>query len=236
MPFRTWATKTDWDTAYDVGVELDGHPNTRPEVRLSYHRAVFIPWFRWAMPKLVAALNLQPSQRIALIGCGFGWGIEVLNEMGFANVVGTEPSAYIQANKASTEEADIDAKIVSVGLTPASGEGAVLKAKLFDGGTRSRAAANVLNEDLATTQSRRRLRDFFGTLDWIITEGVVESLTDAEAQTLSTRARQVTNAQIAHRITVPATAGTYNPKTTLAEWKAVLPNDICVGIPTWQVL
>lgn len=236
MPFRSWATKADWESAYDVSAEPWGHPNTRAEVRLSYHRAVFMPWFRWAMPKLVAALSLKTTDRIALIGCGFGWGIEVLGEMGFASVVGTDTSAYIQASKGSTEEADINAKIVGVGLDPARGAGAELKAKLWDGGTRSRVASRILNEDLASVQSRRRLRDFLAGLDWIITEGVVESLTDTEAKTLSTRAHQVTDAQIAHRITVPATAGTYNPKTTLAEWNSVLPNDICVGIPTWEVL
>lgn len=239
MPFKTWDTWADYQGAYDIGAEPDGHPNTRDEVRLSYHRAVMFPIARDHAVNVVRVLNWQPSMKIVVIGCGFGWFIEVLkNELGYTNVVGTDIGLYVQTNKGGTEEADINAAIQAVGLNPLLGDGAIAKGKLFDGGPRARVP--VLNEDARTNQSRTRIKQALiggGAVDWAFTESVLESLTDAETTQGSGFLHQLAT-NVGHLVvtTRPGqTLGEFNWKT-LAEWKALLPNDIFVEAGTYAVL
>src|SRR3990167_4428644 len=160
MPFKTWDTWADYQGAYDIGAEPDGHPNTRAEVRLSYHRTVMFPIARDHAVNVARVLAWQPADKIVVIGCGFGWMVEVLiNELGFTNVVGTDVSLYVQSNKGGTEEADINAALQTVGLNPLLGDGATVKGRLFDGGPRTRVT--ILNESAKTAQSRHSIRQAF---------------------------------------------------------------------------
>jgi len=239
MPFKTWDTWADFQGSYDIGAEPDGHPNTREEVRLSYHRAVMLPLARDRATNVARVLNWLPTMKIVVIGCGFGWFVEVLkNELGFTDVVGTDISLYIQANKSGTEEADINAAIQAVGLNPLLGDGATIKGRLHDGGTRSRVT--VLNENAQTAQSRNAIRQAFtgpGQVAWAFSESLIESLTDAEAAQGSGFLHQVAN-NVGHLVVTTRdgqTPGEFNWKS-LQEWKALLPNDIFVEAGTYAVL
>jgi hypothetical protein len=239
MPLKTWDNKQDWDAAYLKGAEERwGHPATRPEVKLHYCRAVQMPWSRSRATRLVAALGWQPTDRIVLVGAGFGWTAEALEELGFTSVVGCDVSRYVQDNKALSEEQEVDAAISAVGLNPSAGEGAALKAKLYDGGARTRASRGVLNEGLATPGSRRKIATALGgDPDWGLSESVLESLTDAEAQDISARVHSWTSATIAHFVVT--LGGNQDPGynwKTLEDWKALLPSDTFIEAGSFRVL
>ena len=100
-------TKADWDAQYAIGAEgAWGHPNTRPEVTLNYHRFVILPLARTHAAGLSGALGLVNGSRVVVVKSGFGWILEALAERG-VSAVGTDLSSYIQAAKAANEDADL---------------------------------------------------------------------------------------------------------------------------------
>lgn len=238
MPLKTWNTFADWNASYQINAEPNGHPNTRGPVILNYHRAVILPGLRSRVAGLTTALGwIAPGPALVIVGAGFGWLAELLEtESGFTRVVALDPSIYIQTNKAGTEEADINAGILAVGLSPTSGEGLTLKGTLYDGAARTRSARGVLNELLDTNQSRNRVRTALGAVpEVVLTESVLESLTDAECQTLSTRAHAFSaSVQLVHLV-ITDPPPPFNAKT-LAQWKALLPGDLFVSDRDYSVL
>lgn len=226
--------------------EPDGHPNTREGVRLTYARYHVLPLLRERWAWLVPLLGLTPTSSIALIGCAYGYSLEVLTELGIPRVVGTETSATLQTKKSQSEDADLAAAITSVGLTTASGDGQRILTRVNDraGLPRSAKAADVLNEDLSTAASRTRLRNALtakGGSSWdLITENVLTVLSDAECQTLSSRAHQLANVNRVIHLVSTTVAGvgqsaSYNWKT-VGQWKALLPADTIVSLYTREIL
>lgn len=241
MPLKTWNTKSDFDAAYNIGAERDtGHPNTRPEVRLHYNRAVMFSIAQTHALKMIEVLGLQPTQKIGILGCGFGWVLEVFIAQGFNNVIGTDTSPFIQTNKGLNEDAEIEAAILEAGLLPTSTEGLVIRNKLRgDGGPRSKQAAKVLNEDAMSNPSRNRIRNALGggNLAWGITDSVLESLTDAECVSLSNAGHGFCT-NVAHLVvtTRPGNHAGYNWKT-LEAWKALIPADTFIEVGgQWRFL
>ncbi len=243
MPHKDWNLKATWDAAYSFGVEGDtGHPNTRPEVRLHYHRFIKRPDAVIHAEKFAAALGwVPPGPPIVIVGAGFGWTDEALEDLGFDRVVGLDLSTYIQDNHGGTEESEIDAEIAAVGLDPAVKEGATLKAKLFDGGTRGRSTRGVKNESGKNGASRGRIKQALGLsgnqkVDWVLTEAILESLDDTEAAEVSTIAYNYAN-NVAHFIYPlrPTQDSGFNWKT-LEDWKALLPADTFIEAGTYRVL
>jgi hypothetical protein len=245
MPFQDFNLKATFDEAYDFGAEGDtGHPNTRPEVRVHYHRYIKWPQARRRATKLIAALGwTTPGPKMVIVGAGFSWLAEALEvDHGFTHVVGIDISSYIQAEKDNTEDAEIETEITSVGLNPASGEGLGLKNKLSDGGARTRASKGCLNNDLSTGQMRQEVKqalDLQGNTppDVIFTESVIENLTDAEFQFESNRLQDWAGQLIHFVVTTQEgnTPGMFNWHT-LAEWKALAPSDTFVDAQGYAVL
>lgn len=239
MPRVNFNTKANFDAAYDIGGEPEGHPNTRPEVRLHYHRAVMRPLAFQQADALVAALNLTVDSRIVLVGAGFGWSMERFQQLGILNVVGTDTSPYIQNNKSTTETTELRQEISRTGLDPDAARGATLLARYLDGGTRTALATRILNETLSTNQSRQNVRGALGgNPDWVISEEVISTLTDAEATTLSNNMRGMPgNVSVAHLTTTTRDGQdpAYNWKT-LEQWKTLLPNDTFIETGTYRVL
>ena len=242
-PLKDWNDPATWDAAYSIGAEGDtGHPASRQEVKLGYHRAAMLPYCQTRAVGIAQALGWTPPGPIIIfVGAGFGWTAEVLEGMGYTRVLALDISTYVQANKAGTEEAEINGRIAAAGLDPASGPGLALKGRLHDGGPRSRASRGVLNEDGAGGQSRGRIRQALGLAgnqkaDWGVSESVLESLTDAEAVQASSVAHDFCTS-VAHYV-VTLREGNhpgYNWKT-LAEWKAVLPGDMFIEAGTFRTL
>ena len=242
MPFLDYNLWATWQALYDLDAEPYQTTPGRGHVRLSYHRAVLGPGKPLTAGNAQAyidKLGWTPAKKIAALGCGFGWTIEELvTQHGFSagNLVGADVSTFIQTNKGGTEEADINAAITAVGLSPLVGEGATVKGRLFDGGPRSRVT--VLNEDGRTPQSRTRLRQALtsGTFDIAFSEDVLGNLTDAEAAAFSAILHQIAPA-VQHLVTMISdgvvAAGNWK---TIEQWKALLPNDTFLSAGDYRVL
>ncbi len=250
MPLKTWDTKADWDAAYKFGAEGDvGHTNTHAEVILHYNRI-----FKAGQEavthatRLTAALGwTAPGDTILIAGSGFGWTAEALEGLGFATVVGTDVSTYIQGNKATSEDADIDAAISDVGLDPASGEGLEIKTRILarSGGTgnRQRNSRGVLDEDGKNGGSRGRIKQALGLqgnerIEWVVTEAVIESLTDAEVLSGSNDAGIIGNNTVHFFYPLRANGNQldgFNWKS-LEDWKLLVPGDTFIEAGTYRVL
>lgn len=249
MPLKTWDTKADWDAAYSFGAEGDiGHPNTRAEVRLHYHRATKGEENADIhASRLAAALGwTAPGDTIAIVGAGFSWTAEALEAIGFLTVIGLDISLYIQAEKNNTEEADFDAEIALVGLDPATGEGLGIKNRLIarggGAGNRTRAAGGVLDEDGKNGASRGRIKQALGLsgndrIEWVVSESVLESLTDAEALDASNDADIIGNNTVhfVYPLRASGNHAGFNWKT-LEDWKLLIPGDTFVEAGTYRVL
>ena len=241
MPLYNW-DKAGYENAYNIGAEPDGHPADRPEVRLGYHRAVLLPYAQNLATNLYRVLNWTSSTRLVIVGSGFGWTVECLRFMGMTNVIGVDTSPWVQANKTLNDESEIDEAITKTGLSPSSEQGQAIKAKLVPmtgGGPRSKVAADILNEDVSSAPARARVRQRIGgqpTFE-VLTESVIESLTDSEVQAASGFIHQLTSGRVSH-LFFPRDDGNFLPlnwKTT-QEWKALVPADTFVNVQTWEVL
>lgn len=226
-------TKELFEAAYDLSAEPDGHPNTRPEIRLHYHRYVMYPEAVRRAQFFKDHFGLTAQSSVLVVGCGFGWTAEALNGMGVPTI-GTDTSAYIQTNKALAEDADIIAEIAKTGLSSTAGEGLGHFNRLRGDGVRTRA--NVMNEDHGSAASRNRVKRAFasGAVTLAISEDVVTSLTDAECAQLRTALANY-SVPICHFVTELANPNPpfgFNSKT-LAQWKAMFPSDTVVadGLP-----
>lgn len=136
-----------------------------------YHRDYWINtanygYYRTVLTKLISRNDLTPSQKVLLVGCGFGYWIEFLmSQVGMNpdNVWGTDPSPFIQTNKTNDYycHADIRNKILTVDI----------------------ASPTITNE----------LKPFFGgngTVTWVLSTLVLESLqTDQEIADFSASCR-----------------------------------------------
>lgn len=222
-----------------------GHPGDRAQVRLTYARFHVVPMLRERWGWLVPLLGLTPQSSVCLIGAGYGYSLEVLeDDHGITRVIGTEPSP-LRAKAAQSEDAEIQAAIEAVGLSVATGDGARLFSALRDrpGLPRATRASDVLSEDLASNASRTRVRQALqakGAASWdVITENVLTVLSDAECVALSSRLRQLSGVNRVIHLTstrVPPESEAiqdpiYNWKS-VAEWKALLPADLIVSLYT----
>ncbi len=231
----TW-DKTLFDLAYNESAEPDGHPNTRPGIRLHYHRYVLFPQALKRAQFFIQQFNLTPASNVLIVGCGFGWTAEALNGLGIP-CVGTDVSAYIQGNKSLSEDADIAAAIAETGLNATLGEGVGHFNRLRGDGVRTRAT--VLNESHNNNASRNRVRQAFtsGDITLAISEDVLTSLTDAECAQLRTFVSNY-SVPICHFVTELANPNppfNFNSKT-LEQWKALFPNDTLIADGSYRVL
>ena len=245
MAYRTFQTKADFDAAYNLSGEPDGHPGTREGVRLHYCRSVLFPLYQRRAQKLVQILNwTAPGPRAVIVGAGFGWLVEALEALGMTNIIGIDTSTWIQSSKATTEQAEVESAISSVGLDPNAGRGLELKQRHYDGGVRARCSRGVLNENASNNQSKSRIRQALGLSgntqpDILLTESVLTSLTDAEVLQLSLRLRSwVFN--VVHIVDTHDPNGNQNSEDynwkTLEQWKLLLLNDFMIDAATYRVL
>ena len=194
--------KPDFDGAYRTYIdryfnrdhpEVPQDPNQTGPVILHYHRWFVAPIMQAMWARLAPILNIPPSSNVLIVGAGFGWGVEAfMAETGVTSCVGIEISAYVNAEKDNTEEAEIDAAITAAGLDPASGRGAAIKAYCYDGQPRTNVV--VLNENMQTNQSRNAIRSALGNNwpDVVIIENLVDAnTTEAEITQLNNAANLI---------------------------------------------
>jgi len=156
-------TKAQYDAAYRFRVEryFGGHPNTRPEVVVRYHKWVMRPLLAQVWVNIQSVLNILSTDDLCIIGAGFGWGVEgAIAVVAPANIVGIDVSDYIAAEQANTEEAELRAEVAAVGLDPDTGRGLEIMGHIFD--AQPRADVIVLNNDASTGPQRNEIRQALG--------------------------------------------------------------------------
>lgn len=210
-------------------------PAGRSPVFLNYHRAVLFPAMARRGADLVACLGLQPSDKILLVGCGFGWTIEGLIALGYTDSWGTDISAWIQSAKATSERPDIETAVAAVGLDPYSGEGLALVEEIGGrhGFTRSLVPTRIIDEHGGNTGSRNRIISAIGgTPDWVIMEDIAPCLTDSENLSLVGNMKALSATNFAHLCTVAEEIGqagsTLNWKSQ-GSWATFFGNDTVVS-------
>lgn len=180
---------------------------------LAYERAAMARIYGADGDRLRTALGLQPTQRICLLGCGFGWLVEQWRALGFTNLIGAEVSTHLRGRF-----------LTEVPLT-------IQPLILNESGETSTSRRNIKLALGVTGNSK---------LDWIITEDVLPILSDQECQQLGSAARDLA-ANVAHWVSVKQggfPAG-HDPRLnwkTLAEWKALMGADRVVARGTAEVL
>jgi hypothetical protein len=176
-------TKQDYADNYSVGVERHLRPpcpNTRKPVKLAYCHWATYPFIKARLDPLIEILSLDRNDRVLLVGCGFGWGVEYLIEKVGCVTIGTDISDWIHSVKHTDESEDILAEIVKVGLDPHGERAQQILDFCSRPGPRTRSV--ILNEDLMTLSSRESIQPYFGNTNptVIITEDMIQLLTDAE--------------------------------------------------------
>lgn len=235
-PLYDFSSKAAWDALYEIGAEgAWGHPASRAEVNLNYHRFVLMPVIREHAKQLRTALGWTNATPLIVVSPGFGWIMEALGETGMVSVVGATTAAYIQNEKGSNEDADVRAAVEAVGLTTTSGDGLTLFTVLRgDGGPRARRAATILNEELRTAASRNLVKAGLGTSGPVIVltyDGFLNAHDDASAVALAADLRRVPSSTVVHHV-----YRTWLNGKSLADWKALIPQDLFVEHGTWQVM
>lgn len=176
-------TKEQYDDAYRWRVERNfgGHPNTRREVKVHYHRWAMKPVLAAMWARLAPILNIADTEHVCLVGAGFGWGLDAFIAETSATSVGIDISDYIAAEQAGTEEIELRAQIALVGLDPDSGRGLELMGHIYD--AQPRADIIVMQNDMSTVGLRQDIRTALGG-EWpsvVLYEDIVDdSMTDQE--------------------------------------------------------
>jgi hypothetical protein len=134
-------------------------------------------------------LNIPKGSRVLVIGAGFGWALEGLRDAGMITL-GTDTSEFIQANKNTSEEAELIAICENSGVSfdthkIRTGQGTSISPRELWLREGPRCQMAVIDEDAATPASRQVIRDAMGgNPDFIITEYVMYGLNDAAAREL----------------------------------------------------
>ena len=209
MPLVDLSNNSAFEAYYDKGTNiwLIVHPTTgeravwiqgqgpqpfhttadkRWEVRVHYVRALELNAARHRAGVLIARLGLTATDRVAIVGAGFGWLQEVLEEaLPGIECVSVETSPWIQSVKDQTETAELDVLIQAAGILPVEVGYDAAMTRLNDGGLKARR--ELVDEDVTSGQGRSKIKaevkakgnpDVF---TWAVTEHALEWLTDAEA-------------------------------------------------------
>lgn len=95
---------------------LDGRKHA---LQLSKDGKPGLAHFRLRLDKIVNVISLD-DKKILVVGCGFGWLMEVMVDAGYTDVIGTDTSTLIQSLKSNPEtdvRPDIQRLILDVDIT-----------------------------------------------------------------------------------------------------------------------
>ncbi len=246
MPLVDLTTGDVFDRYYNkgTGIWLIEHPDTgeravwidkvipqpfatkahlRKEVRVHYVRHFELQRAQSRARSFIRAASLTAADRVVIIGAGFGWLQEALEEqIPGIECVCVETSSYIQGVKGDTEFVELDAAITTAGiLVTEKGYTDALNHLTADAGNKSRVTLN--DEDINLEASRTRLEGELtrggDKFTWAVSEHVLEWLEDGEAQALDADMHQMAP-NVCHllREYSPKQASHTEPGT-LSNWK-----------------
>ena len=161
----------------------------RKEVRVHYVRAIEMNAARHRARVFIEAVGLTALDRVAIIGAGFGWLQEALEEqLPGIECVCVETSSWIQGAKDGTEAVKLDAAIQAAGILPVEVGYDAAMVRLNDGGTKARR--ELVDEDVTSAGGRAKVKAKVkakgvpSAFTWAVSEHTLEWLDDAEAQAL----------------------------------------------------
>lgn len=199
MPLQDWNLESTWQNAYRLKKASD--PNTWAP---AYERdcSVYSAAPNTAA-QIASALVLLPAHKVGFIGAGYGWIANAVAQLIGCTVAAIDTSQYIQDRKL----ANADVEIINADVSAGSGRAQV------------RQALGITGNSKAT---------------YMVTENVITCLTDQECLNLSSFLHDLSD-NVVHWTAVPdldkQARGlqdlNYNWKT-IAEWKALLPNDLFI--------
>jgi len=178
--------KTLYDRQYSVRAWEHGFRNTPRCPRHHYSHFVQRERIRKTVQMILDLDGFDLATNILLIGGGFGWTGERLQDNHAKIVVNVDPSPYIQANKNVSEEVEIRQWLIDDGFDPDN-----IDYLMHEDQTRTLTNAEVwarwlradnirtnvetLDEDLDNGPSRNRTRLALPNMDFIVTEWVLDS-------------------------------------------------------------
>lgn len=176
-------TKADFDAMYRTPAiqrYFGGRPPGEKNVTLNYHHAWMSDGLKLMYEGLLPKLNIASTELVLIVGAGFGWGVEAFAELSGCTTVGIDISAYVQAEKNNTEEAELREAIIAADLDPDTGRGAFLLNAMLEkrGLGVPRCVVIVLDEDMQTNTSRQAIRAALG--GWptvVIMEQIIDETT-----------------------------------------------------------
>ena len=119
MPLVTFPTLADYQAAYRVPLP-DG------SVGHFERRWYFEDQYRPQWERIAVRSAWAKASTILVVGCGYGWGVEVLRGLGYTNAWGTDISPHIQATKAL--ESNVPTRVLADDVLTAAGRTAVATA------------------------------------------------------------------------------------------------------------
>lgn len=115
-------TEKAWWDIYSLTVRNKNHPEYGN--RVTYGRAyaqmvkfpqnMEITYFHDEVKQLESHFSIKRTDRILVIGCGFGYLIEAMMDLKFQNCWGIDNSKWIHANRATESRADVP--ILEIGI------------------------------------------------------------------------------------------------------------------------
>jgi uncharacterized UPF0146 family protein len=188
-------TKEDYDNLYSIRVVLpDGR---RTPIRLHYHRYTMQNIVKGRWDYLVPLLDINHNDSVIVVGAGFGWGVERLQELTGCDVVGTDISDYVQKYYNVNEKSEVEDAIIAAGYLPEVGIGK----EVLDTCSlpySSRCSVNILDEDIMTQASRDKVLLSLNTAPTlVVTEDIISDFTEEEIINFSTQLNAL-NCRIVH--------------------------------------
>jgi len=195
------------------------HAHLQTEVRVHYVRHMEMPAARRRADTLIRAISLTAADKLALVGAGFGWLQEALEEkLPGIECVSVETSSYIQSVKDDSEFVELDAAVQAAGFLPVESIYTGAMNYLSDG---IKSRRSLHDENVSRAVDRNRVEDqlSFGSFTWAITEHVMEWLTDREANDLDKDMQRMAP-NVCHMIReYDVRNATISEPGTLSNWK-----------------
>jgi len=160
-------TKADFFALYRLSLQCSD--DAKRPIQLGYHPAVIKPMAANRIERLEA--DIQPGERVAIIGGAFNWLGEALEDKYNCECWSVDTSDWVHEAKTETPDQDLADTLNAYSLTRARAREIMRKHKH---GPRSRNPERVV-----------RTLEEVGPIDWLLSEDVLQLLSDEDRENLT---------------------------------------------------